>query len=71
MMDQDQKEWFRELNAQAEKRHLDSQRFPIREDEFDTRFKNGSLDGWLDAYWEGLSPSQALDSARLTGLAKR
>jgi hypothetical protein len=68
-MDEDEKEWFEELNREAVKRHLDSKKWSIPESEFDTRYSRGALDGWLDAYFDGQSPSQALDSAGLVARA--
>ena len=60
-MDELETEWFRELNAEAVKRHLDPKEWPIPEEEFDQPYSRGVLDGWVDAYWEGLSPADALD----------
>jgi hypothetical protein len=69
-MDEAEKEWFRELNAEAVKRRLDPKQWPIPEDEFDQRYSGGALDGWVDAYVEGLSPGEALDQVYRAPMAE-
>lgn len=70
-MDEEKREWFRELNKEAVKRNLDPKKWPIPEEEFDRRYSRGGLDAWLDVYWDGKTPSEALDWYGLKGTTKK